>query len=388
MFKKITSLFLIFAMLVTLSSAVAAEEMNSQPTTEEIMSENHIGTISRQPVNKLADNSFSSQIPDPEQNLASEISDGISFDNNLVIVHDQEKNNLIDELFALRCELAIDFEKNQEEIAYIDNQLAQLGVETISYAEVQSKAGADVLPNVEFSSSDPNTQWTSRRTVVTYRGQQYELQTIEGIPLNGNSWLRRNDAEVAFAATDIVAGVTEAIEIVSLTALGMIPGLEELSMGVSLLSMIVDAPSAIMDSLSTTTVLEDVSGSATLSFSTHVKLIYVKGYGSSDSYQKLGYFGNYLYFAMSAITVLDGPVGDHGSLPVHNVELFNSFTAYSAYFNDYTKSVENYVNYRSNNLANYNPDYIMQYLTLDLFGTRDVYLIPISTPHVTGLTSY
>ena len=184
-------------------------------------------------------------------------------------------------------------------------------------------------------------------------------------------------------ASGIVAGITEVIEIVSVTAMGFVPVLSGLSNGFTVLSMIADGYEAIHNSLQTTTVIENISGTAYLALSSNVKFIYVKGYGSSDSYQVLGYLGNYLYFAVATVSTLDGAVGEHGSLPVISVDLSNSGEVYSAYFNDYTKSVQNYTYYRNNNLSGYVPECLMQYLTLDLFNTVDAYAIPLSSPHIT-----
>lgn len=380
MMKKVIALLTVCFMLVSVSSpAIAADELHAQPLNEENTNA-YSDTLS---VDEIANASTDSQLTSLEAISSSGIIGSIPADSDLVIVHDQETNNRIDALFAQRCKLAIDFASNQEEIDKIDCELAQLGVETISYAEVQSKAGGNLLPNVEFYSNDSNSQWTSRRTVVTYNGQQYELQIIEGIPLNKNSWLRQDDVEIEYEASGIVAGITEVIEIVSVTAMGFVPVLSGLSNGFTVLSMIADGYEAIHNSLQTTTVIENISGTAYLALSSHVKFIYVKGYGSSDSYQVLGYLGNYLYFAVATVSTLDGAVGEHGSLPVISVDLSNSGEVYSAYFNDYTKSVQNYTYYRNNNLSGYVPECLMQYLTLDLFNTVDAYAIPLSSPHIT-----
>lgn len=60
----------------------------------------------------------------------------IEDDNIGVIIHDEETNARIDELFALRSQLELDFEANAEQIEYIDQQLVQLGVEMLTYGEI------------------------------------------------------------------------------------------------------------------------------------------------------------------------------------------------------------------------------------------------------------
>lgn len=266
-------------------------------------------------------------------------------------------------------------------IDQIDCQLAQLGVETISYAEVLSKSGADALPCVEFSprESEENSQWTSRRQVVNYAGALYELQIIEGVPLNKNSKLRKTYTSISYEANGIIAGVTEVIKVIAPSGLANV---SEFSAGVTILDMLASIGEAVYDSIQTSTVIDNVTGTAELTFSSHLKYIYVKGYGSSDSYQKLGYLGNYFYCAIALPTVLDGPIGEHGSLPEYDLDLSNSFEAYAAYFNDYTMAVKNYRHYQNNDLDSFQANYLIDFVELDILGTENLYYIPICVPTI------
>ena len=239
---------------------------------------------------------------------------------------------------------------------------------------------------MSFTSNDPNSRWTSRREIVRYAGYEYELQIIEGIPLNNNSFLKEHKAEVSFSASRIVAGVTEVFGIISLAALGEVPVIDELAEGISFLSMLTDVGRTIYESIQPSTILEDVSGVALISLSSHVKIIYVKGSGSSDAYQKPGYFGNHLTVTFSTLEISNGPMGEHGSETIHEPVLGTSFTACSAYFSDLTIPVKNCRNYRENNMDEYIPDYTMQSITLNIFNTRDFHFIPLANPHMTETT--
>lgn len=144
---------------------------------------------------------------------------GIAEDEMDVIVHDQEKNEEINELFALRSQMELDYEANEARINQIDDQLELLGVENISYGEVLDKLGYDAMPLVDFEST-ATTKWTSRRVVVTYNGKQFELQILEGVPVSGSSPLRKNYSNVQYEAKGIIAGVTAVIKLLGVNALG------------------------------------------------------------------------------------------------------------------------------------------------------------------------
>ncbi len=296
------------------------------------------------------------------------------------IIHDTAKHERIDELFALRSSLETDFQNNTAQINEIDQELQLLGVEVIPYESIGNSGNNGVQPAASFEGNDSNTQWTSRRMVVTYRGQHYELQIIEGVPLNEDSGLRRNDVEVSFDASGIVAGATEVIDIIGTTALEGIPVIGEFIHGVTLLSMCAEA---IGDSFATSTVIENVNGVAMVSFASHIKYVFVKGYGSSDSYQLLGYFGNAVTINISTIMTVDGPVGEHGSLPVHLSDINNYCTVYAEYFDDYTIATKNYYNYRNNINEPYVCEFLVRYIRLEIFETERNFEVPLQTPSIT-----
>ena len=88
---------------------------------------------------------------------------------DMIVIHDCETNNKIEELLALRGELELDYATNQEQISQIDLQLHQLGMEDITAAEILNKMNIAV-PAIYLPSSTDGIGWVSRRQVVTYYG--------------------------------------------------------------------------------------------------------------------------------------------------------------------------------------------------------------------------
>lgn len=126
-------------------------------------------------------------IPVTAINAETVLNPDLSTENTeMYVIHENETNQHIDDLFALRCKLALDFNKNEDAILQIDNQLAELGVEYITQSEFLNTLGYDVLPAAEVGEGDGNTQWTSRRLVSTYRGQQIKVRNgcIQAIMLH------------------------------------------------------------------------------------------------------------------------------------------------------------------------------------------------------------
>ena len=355
--RKLIAFALIFAMLASLSPAVAADEMSATPTVEEILNEYSSGT---------------------QSDLAAEM---ITDTAELVIL-DTEREQQINELFALRGKLAINFEENEAAIRDIDALLRQLGVEEISSGELLSKMGGDVLPAANVDTSDPNTLWTSRRSVVTYRGQQYEIQIIDGVPKNGDSGYRIRNLEVQYDGLRITAGVTSILHILGITALGA-SGVAEFAGAVTLMDVAASVTGTLADNLQPTTVIDAVAGTGFVSFSTHMRAVFVKGYGSSDDYQKLGYVGNFVTYNVSTLLETDSEMGEHGSTAVHEGNLNIESTVQSAYFDDYSIALQNYYNYRNNVNTEYVCDYMVTHVRFRILGKEKSWEVPYGLPMIT-----
>lgn len=348
--RKLTAFTLVFALLASLSPAVAADEIAATPVVEEILSESLHNTLSDHTVD-------------------------ISTDSIEPIIFDSKREQQINELFALRSKLEVNFEENVDAIQDIDTQLAQLGVEEISHGELLSKMGYDVLPLANIEPAH-DISWTSRRTIAVYRGQQYELQILEGVPTSGDSILRVNHGSFAIEAAGIVAGSAKVVTLLGATAIGAIPVVGNvLSPGITFLQLTSDSYSAIHDSLQSTTVIDNVSGTALVSQIVHMKLVFVKGAGSSDSYQILGYMGNFDRYLVSILTAVDIWNGTD-LITYHEVSLGAEDTAHSAHYYDYTIALQNYYEYRNEGNNQFWYDYKLTHIDIEVFDKEDRYAVP------------
>lgn len=309
---------------------------------------------------------------------AAEIDSTVS---DIVVVHDREKNDRINDLFALRGELELDFETNYELIAQIDQELNQLGVEKVSTVEIQNKL-RDAELNIDFPSIDSTVQWTSRRVVTTYRGQQFELQIYEGIPATTNSTLIDDDGACVYEAKGITAGIANAMKIIAAdTMYGLVSNVsasDNFKTGITVLDAFMSA-SEIYDgfknALSTSTVFEDVSGTALMSFSVHMQYIFVKPYETPDyGNQLLSYIGSMTSYTLSTFSSvwIQGEVEPY----TKHIPVTETGEAYSPYYDDYSEAAKNHYNYRYNGITDFHDSYYLKTLTYNIFGTNVTFTVP------------
>ena len=100
-----------------------------------------------------------------------------------ILYSDEATLNRIDELYDLRAVLTLDIESNHEHIEKIDEELATLGVQEVSYAYVASKVIGDASPCVTPPTFD-GVIWTKHTTTISYYGKMYEIESIVGIGKN------------------------------------------------------------------------------------------------------------------------------------------------------------------------------------------------------------
>lgn len=278
----------------------------------------------------------------------------------------------------------MDYEGNEDRISQIDSQLEALGVETISYAEVQSKVGTDLLPMATVGSTS-TTRWTSRRVVVTYNGQHYELQILEGEPTSGSSPLRRNYSNINYEADGIGIGVLNAAKVLAVDALGCeaLVG-PYLAAGVNFLSLLHDMGHEIWDSLSTSTTIDKVTGVAMVSVTVHMRYILVKPYQTPDyGNQATCYIGNQASYILTTVSSVDVTDGDN-LYTYHDVETSVSDSSTSAYYDDFSLAARNYHNYKYNGITNYTDNFCMQSMTVSIFNVNRELNIPSEMPQITG----
>ena len=338
--RKLMVFTLVFAMLASLSPAVAADETSATPMVEEILSEHHGTTVEAQYI----------------ESMTNEIEMGEE-----VIVHDLARNQRIDELFYLRGQLEAKFEENIEEILRIDQELQQLGVETLTNAEVMSKMDNTALPMVELPTS-PSTNWTSRRVMVTYAGQHYDLQIIEAVPTSTSSWLWKTNAVVSHTAEGFMAGALSVFDARLRSAVGSVPIVGGVVTAYDAFAEIAEMHNI---AYSETTIVESATGVAIIDMKTHMKFIYVKGYGSGDNMQLLSYVGNSVYYLITSTT--SQPFMINGELQPKHVTVPYEATEESDYYTDYSVPVKTYYQLRN---------YVAPAVTVDYsFETLDVYVL-------------
>ncbi|MGN0999033.1 MAG: hypothetical protein ACI4PO_05725 [Faecousia sp.] len=300
-----------------------------------------------------------------------------------IAIEDAEKNQLIDELFSQRMALEHDYEGNRDRINEIDQQLEQLGVETLRTSEDLSLLCDDGAVPLWEPISTSTIRWTSRKLITTYRGYHYELQIIEGVPLSGDSELRKNYTKVNYRAEGITAGITKAI-IASAFCYAESTGTSiaaefvgnKLNQGITLLDMVFEAGEEIKESLSTSTVLDRVEGSAVISFTGHMKYIYVKPYQTTDAaYQGLFYIGNSVSSIITTVSVVDVMINNQ-LVTYHSVTTRAEDTVRSEYYDDYSQAVANYCDYHYNHNGNFHQDYTVFYMNLDILGSTNNYALP------------
>ena len=300
-------------------------------------------------------------------------------DTELVVIHEKEKNQRIDDLFALRCELSINFDDNKDAILQIDGELAELGVDCIGYGDVLNALGYDAVPSAVIENDDRNTQWTSRRLVSTYRGQHYELQIIEAVPLTTDSCLRRSDGGYLNGKQQITAGVTEIFKTLGVVALGATP-IPEIADAITFLDTVVTVGGVVLNTLPATTILKDVPGTGLITFSTHMKIVLVKPYQAADSSQVWLYTGNYVTIEVSSVWEIDSPIGEHGSVGDHAYSNFTN-TAFSIYFDDYSIALKNYCSYQAN--QDFTLDYSIHFIDLYFMGEEKCHEVPHTVGTIT-----
>lgn len=296
-----------------------------------------------------------------------------------VIIHDTDKNDRIDALFRLRNELELDYEANETRISWIDRELVSLGVEMLSYEEVRANIGGDALPLFDVSSTS-TTQWTSRRVVVTFYGQHFELQILEGVPLSAASPLREDYLYVEYEAAGFAAGVDNALKVLAVAGGGSEPLVGSvLATGVSLLTLLADIGHELVDSLTSSTTIDNVQGSATVSFTTHMKYILVKPYETPDyGNQATCYVGTAVTYRITTVSILD--VFINGALYTeHGVSANVTDTVTSQYYDDYEFPCRNYYNYRYHGI-DFNENYWIYSIDLNIFWNRRTFRVPYELP--------
>lgn len=290
-------------------------------------------------------------------------------------VDGSEKNELIDELFSLRLSLEHDYEKNQAQIEAIDHQLEELGVEFLETAEASDILSRDGVAPAWLPQSTSSVRWTSRNLVTTYAGYQYDIQVIEGVPISDNSPLVKDNMAIQYRAEGITAGVTKVILATIVEAGANYIG-ENLSRGLTLLDLIQKSSNTLQDSVSSSTVVDNVTGNVTISLTAHMRYIYVKPYDApEEEYQGLYYFGNSVSSLIST-TVITHPLVNGEITSEHNIKTDIRSTMQSQYYDDYSHAAAAYWDYNYNYNAAFKQDYTLYTMDLTAFNSSERIKLP------------
>lgn len=301
-------------------------------------------------------------------------------DTEEFFVYDGVRNESIDSLMAERSKLEVNFDENQDEIARIDQLLGQLGVEVLSEAEVANKLGV-VSPNIDTPTID-GVRWTSRRQVVVYHGQRYELQIIEAIPNSTDSPLIDDQAACVYEEEGVVAGITNAAKIIAVdTMSGLVDEystLDELNTGIKVLDAFLSAAEiaeGFKEALTDATVFDEVTGTALVSFSVHMRYIFVKPYESLDvGNQVLCYVGNTVTYNITTTSaVWDMESGE--PVAEHIVNQWSA-TTYSSCFDDLSVPAMHYHNFKYYGIERFYMLYYVDSITFNFFGSDVEFEVP------------
>ncbi len=216
------------------------------------------------------------------------------------IISDGLSSTQADELFAIRAQLAQDYENNIAEIEKIDAQLLALGLEIIPGEEVAEKLGVSANPLMDYTSNS-DIRWYSERLIVSWYGQRYEIQVITGTPASLSSSLctkssgYRNDssgkAVSLFNALQVLSN-----NIVTASASELAP---QVGATLSVATTLYDILKAYNSSLSPYSASPNGEYSFSISMSTTLRYAFIKYEGQIDSgNQILGYVGNSVEFAV------------------------------------------------------------------------------------------
>ena len=203
----------------------------------------------------------------------------------------------LNNLYSLRAELVLDYDTNKECIEKIDQQLTAMGVEQISFSEIQQKLGqASSCANV---SSTSYTRWDSVRTIVPYQGKFFEVQIITGVRNgeNTSSGLWATAAYVDVGRSSLTTGAVSVFKVVldgAVTSLtdSVASGCPYISAALATGKTFFDAYKACSDTMKSSDVLYNVQCTYFLAMDANERYVFVKYMDTADSSQILGYAGN------------------------------------------------------------------------------------------------
>ncbi|WP_143482950.1 hypothetical protein [Pseudoflavonifractor sp. An85] len=202
----------------------------------------------------------------------------LSFTANAFAQSSVDNNLKVDELLEKRAEFIC--LEQWDNVASIDQQLEQLGVEKLTAQEVEEHF-VSVTPYVSTPVSS-NVTWFSSRRDYTYGGVIYEVQTLTAQPNQNNSQLKTSGSRAIASSYKWKAGAMNALSVVGSALVGEIPG-------ASLYLTVFETVSGFVSGISKTTEISSAEIVYSYAHTTTASFKYVKVKGQSDDYQSLTY---------------------------------------------------------------------------------------------------
>lgn len=291
----------------------------------------------------------------------------------LFIIKDEQRVRQIEELYALRSKLSMDYETNKEAIEKVSQQLAALGVEEMTYAEVASKFGITADPQVPVYQDD-TIMWSTYRAINIYAGQFYELQIITGEPRNGVVLTPENCDLVSFtpiALKSNYGGTAAALEVLKAAAEETASDLRVIGDILSAGITVYELAAACGEAMSPTVSISGATASCSVTMHANEKFIFIKMQGAADSDQVCGYAGNYAQCAVTTTIPSWKDTNGDGKVDSGNIVLTctDSITG-PEYNNAYYIASKNLYDYR-NGKWNFNSEYRMTVFGMTVFKNKD-----------------
>lgn len=207
----------------------------------------------------------------------------------------ENRNREIDDLYEKRLNLCHDYEKNMQEIQEIDLALKNLGVETLTNVEVarimnnskKINTNNTIQPLVEIPTS--GALWTSTRSIIVYRGIQYEIQELRAMYNPATGAMSGADSIALKKAYGVTAGVKNIFKSNIGTIADKVPKLGHI-LATSL--TVYDSLAAFCEGMTPSTIVTEIQASYTTSKVSEYIFTFVKHAGSLDTTQIECYRGN------------------------------------------------------------------------------------------------
>lgn len=299
-------------------------------------------------------------------------------------------DNEVDELYAKRRRLALEFSKNAEQIAEIDKKLAGLGIVEITYDNLMQKllgkenqiSKFNKSENAEIQwkvSSTKTVKWTSERKNMTYNGKEYQLQIVRGVPKSNNSELSGRVHADSLSNSGFRASAKNVIQLVAPEVLGSLPAVGGT---IKTAQTFYDVFHAAISGLQKTTNVGNVECSYTTSLSVEEIYIFVKYRGAADLGNQIPcYIGNSIEYDTTVSTSSGIIINGRHHAKVYDKKYNGTMNA-PYYGSCYSRACINFWNYKQK--KGLNEDYRIKYFQKKMISDNKKIQVPSSAPQLSA----